>query len=175
MSNVASPQQAYRRNTVLSASPGQLVVMLYDGARKFLRQAVAAMEAGDVERAHKALRRAELIIAHLDATIDDEQGSLPARLHAIYAFCLRHLGAGRMGQDPANLEAVNELLGELREAWAQVAEEVGRGRAPLRASRAVRRRWIAIGRSWTTPSSSSSSRGAAPWGSCRRWPHGGPS
>ena len=48
--------------------------MLYDGARRFLRQANVAMREGQVERAHNTLRRAELIIAHLDGILDFEQG-----------------------------------------------------------------------------------------------------
>lgn len=114
---------AYRRGAVLAASPAGLVVMLYDGARRFLRQATVAMRAGEVERAHNALRRAERIIAHLNGTLDFEQGELPQRLHAIYAFCLSELNAARMDQDPARVEAVSTLLGELREAWAQIASE----------------------------------------------------
>ena len=116
----ASPQ-AYRQNAVLSASPGELIVILYDGARRFLRQATVAMAAGEVERAHNALRRAELIIVHLDGTLDDEQGQISERLHAIYRFCLAHLNRGRMGQDTRMLEEVGNLLGELREAWAGIA------------------------------------------------------
>jgi len=127
MSNLASPEQAYRRSAVLSASPAQLVVMLYDGTRRFLRQAGRAMAAGEVERAHIMLRAGEDIIRHLDATIDDSQGELPGQLHAIYRFCLSHLRSARMEQDPAKLEEVSALLGELREAWAQVAEQVARG------------------------------------------------
>ena len=69
------------------------------------------------------LRRAELIIAHLDGTLDDEQGELAGRLHAIYTFSLRHLVAARFERDPAMLDEVSDLLGELREAWAQVAAE----------------------------------------------------
>jgi flagellar secretion chaperone FliS len=116
----ASPQ-AYRQNAVLSASPSELVVMLYDGARRFLRQASTAMDAGEVERAHHALRRAELIIGHLDGTLDHDQGEISTRLHAIYQFCLTHLNRGRMGQDTRMLEDVGNLLGELRGAWAEVA------------------------------------------------------
>jgi len=128
MSNVATASQAaYRRGEVLAASPGQLVVLLYDGARRFLRQASIAMREGQVERAHRTLRRAEMIIGHLDGTLDFEQGDVAQRLHSIYTFCLSHLNAARMGQDAAKVEQVSELLGELREAWAQVAAEVARG------------------------------------------------
>jgi flagellar protein FliS len=119
---MASPQ-AYRQSAVLSASPGELVVMLYDAARRFLRQASIAMEEGEVERTHNLLRRAELIIGQLDGTLDLEQGQVSERLHAIYQFCLAHLNRGRMGQDTRMLEEVSNLLGELRGAWTEVAEQ----------------------------------------------------
>jgi flagellar protein FliS len=121
MSKLAASPEAYLQSTVLSATPGELIVMLYDGARRFLRQASVAMRAGEIERAHNTLRRGEMIIAHLDGTLDFDQGQLPERLHAIYQFCLAHLNGGRMTQDPTKLEEVSHLLGELREAWAEVA------------------------------------------------------
>ena len=123
MGNVAASPQAYRREAVLAASREQLVVMLYDGARRFLRQAAARMRAREVEPAHNSLRRAELIIAHLDGTLDYDQGELAQQLHALYAFCLRHLNDGRFAQDAAKLDEVCDLLGELRESWAQVAAQ----------------------------------------------------
>jgi flagellar secretion chaperone FliS len=97
--------------------------MLYDGARRFLRQAAAAMRAGEIERAHNTLRRAELIIGHLDATLDHEQGEVAERLDGLYMFCLSHLSSARFDQDAGKLDSVNELLAELREAWAHVAAE----------------------------------------------------
>lgn len=120
---MAASPQAYRQGAVLAASRGQLVVMLYDGARRFLRQAAVAMRDGEVERGHNTLRRAELIIAHLDGTLDFDQGLVSERLHAIYMFCLSHLNSARHNQDADKLEQVSALLGELREAWAQVAAE----------------------------------------------------
>jgi flagellar protein FliS len=121
MANLAATPQAYRRGAVLAASPGELVVILYDGARRFLRQAAAAMEAGEIERAHITLRHAEMIIAHLDSTLDIEQGQIAHSLRQLYGFCLRHLNAARMEKDPAMLAQVSTILGELREAFAQVA------------------------------------------------------
>jgi flagellar protein FliS len=126
MSSLAASPEAYRQGAVLAATPGELVVMLYDGARRFLRQASIAMREGQIERAHNTLRRAELIVAHLDSILDFEQGQVSDRLHAIYLFCLAHLDAARREQDAGKLEEVSELLGELRDAWAQVAEEIAR-------------------------------------------------
>jgi flagellar protein FliS len=123
MSNVAASPQAYRQGTVQVASRAQLVVMLYDGARRFLRQAAVAMRANQVELAHNTLRRAELIIGHLDATLDHDQGEVAERLDGLYMFCLHHLGSARFDQDASKLDVVSELLGELRDAWAQVAAE----------------------------------------------------
>ncbi|HSZ15419.1 MAG TPA: flagellar export chaperone FliS [Solirubrobacteraceae bacterium] len=126
MSNVTASHAAYRRGEVLSATPGQLVVMLYDGARRFMRQAVKAMSSGEPERAHTTLRYAERIVSHLDGTLDYDQGELPQRLHSIYVFCLSQLNAARITQDTGKVEAVSALLGELREAFSQVAAEVDR-------------------------------------------------
>lgn len=120
MSFAASPQ-AYRESAVLTAPPERLVVMLYDGARRFLHQAAAAMRAGDVPVAHERLRRGERIIEHLLATLDMSHGEIPERLEAIYAFCLRELSEARVKQDPERLETVSGLLGELRDAWAEIA------------------------------------------------------
>jgi flagellar secretion chaperone FliS len=124
MNNLTASHAAYRRGEVLAATPAQLVVMLYDGARRFLRQTVAAMNAGEVERAHTSLRHGERIVSHLDGTLDYDQGDLPQRLHMIYTFCLSQLNAARITQDPTKVEEVSGLLGELREAWSQVAAEV---------------------------------------------------
>jgi flagellar protein FliS len=119
--NLAASPQAYRESAVLTATPERLVVMLYDGARRFLRQAAVAMGDGDVPVAHERLRRAEAIVDHLLATLDMSQGEVAQRLDSIYRFCQRLLAEGRIKQDTTQLHKVDELLGELREAWVQVA------------------------------------------------------
>lgn len=119
---------AYRENTILAAAPEQLVVMLYDGAQRFLRRAGAAMQERETERAHNEIRRAEQIIAHLDGVLDyDHDRQLAGRLHTIYRFCLTHAQRARMEQDPAKLREVGRLLGELRESWAQIAGDAAHG------------------------------------------------
>jgi len=112
---------AYRESAVLSATPEVLVVMLYDGARRFLFQAGVAMRDGRIELSHRKLRRAEDIIHHLRDALDMEQGEISERLEAIYLFCLRHLQQARFDRDASKLEQVSTLLGELREAWAAIA------------------------------------------------------
>jgi flagellar protein FliS len=118
---LATTPNAYREAAVLTATGEQLMVMLYDGARRFLYQAGMAMADGKVELSHNKLRRAELIIIHLCDTTDPEQSELAARLHSIYLFCQRHMMQARFDRDPSKLEEVSELLGQLRDAWAEIA------------------------------------------------------
>lgn len=118
--SLATPN-AYRESAVLSAPPEMLVVMLYDGARRFLFQASVAMQNQQIELSHRKLRRAEDIIQHLRDTLDMEQGEISQRLEAIYLFCLRHLQRARFDRDVTKLEQVSGLLAELREAWATIS------------------------------------------------------
>jgi flagellar secretion chaperone FliS len=117
MSYLASSPNAYRESAILTASPEQLVVMLYDGARRFLHQAATAMRNDNIPIAHVKLRRAEAIITHLRDTLDMDQGEVAARLQAIYLFCNRHLNDARVQRDPAKIDEVSSLLADLREAW----------------------------------------------------------
>jgi flagellar secretion chaperone FliS len=120
MSPAAAAPQAYRESSVMSAPPEALVVMLYDGALRFLFQAAVLMREKQIEPMHRKLRRAEDIILHLRDALDMEQGEISERLHAIYMFCLRHL---RQDQDPVKVEDVRKLLSELREAWATISQQ----------------------------------------------------
>ena len=120
MNPYASPQ-AYRESSVLTASPEQLVVMLYDGAGRFLRQADAALGEGAMEHAHERLSRGEAIIDELLATLDMDQGQIAERLQAIYIYCKRCLREARKDREGEKIRLVIRLLGELREAWSHVA------------------------------------------------------
>jgi flagellar protein FliS len=117
---LASSPNAYRESSVLTASRERLVVMLYDGACRFLAQGAAAMREGDISGTHVKLRRAEAIISHLQHTLDMEQGEIPRNLLAIYLFCRRHLNRARIERDPKKVEDVIRLLGQLRDAWEAI-------------------------------------------------------
>ena len=123
MPPLAATPNAYRESAVLSAPPEMLVVMLYDGARRFLFQAGVAMREGKIELSNRKLIRAEDIIQHLRDTLDMEQGEIAQNLEAIYVYCLRRLRQSRFDRDPAALEHVSSLLGRLREAWAAIGPQ----------------------------------------------------
>jgi flagellar protein FliS len=117
-----SSSAAYKQQSILTATPGQLVVMLYDGCLRFLHQSAHAMRDGDVVVAGNRMSRAEAIIDELLATLDLEQGGVIAsRLQGIYVFCCKQLVEARMNRDADMIDTVSGLLAELRESWAQVA------------------------------------------------------
>ena len=119
----AASRSAYQKSAVLTATQEQLIVMLYDGLHRFLFQAARALKDGNVELFHTKLRRADAIINHLTASLDFERGgTLSERLHSIYLFCARHLNEARVQRDHEAVEKVDELLGQLRDAWAQIAK-----------------------------------------------------
>ncbi len=96
--------------------------MLYDGALRFLLQGATLMRAEDQLGCDAKLRRAEAIIDELHSTLDkDRGGDIASRLEGIYVFCKRHLIEARIERDAGMIDRVAELLGELRDSWAQIA------------------------------------------------------
>ena len=116
----ASPA-AYQQQSILTAPPERLVVMLYDGALRFFFQAAVAMREGRRGLSDEKLRRGEAIVDHLIQTLDMSAGEIAQNLEGIYVFCKRHLLEARIERDAAMIDKVSELLGELREAWATIA------------------------------------------------------
>ena len=121
MTPYATAQQAYRDSAILTATPERLVVMLYDGANRFLIQGAAAMRGGDLTVTNDRLRRAEAIINELRSTLDMSAGQVATNLESIYAFCQRLLLEARLKQDADKIDHVARLLRELRDAWDEAA------------------------------------------------------
>ena len=121
MNPYASPA-AYRTNSVMTATPGQLVVMLYDGMARFLKQAEVAAGEGAWGHASDRMAKADAILDELLVTLDVEAGGeLAERLQGIYVFCKRLLIEARVDKDVTQILHAARLLGELRGAWAEAA------------------------------------------------------
>jgi len=121
MSAYAPAPNVYRESAVLTATPQQLVVMLYDGANRFLTQSAVAMREGRPGVAGQKLRRAEAIIDELLTTLDLSVGEIAERLQALYVFFKQHLTAARLEQSADKVEEVARLMRDLRSAWAAAA------------------------------------------------------
>ena len=123
MSAYATASRAYTESSVLTAPPERLVVMLYDGAGRFLARPAESLRGGDACLAGEQIGRAYAIRDEMLATLDREQGGAVAeRLESIYLFCERTLVEAQLRRDPAKVDRVAAMLAELREAWAAIAE-----------------------------------------------------
>ncbi len=121
MTAFATSPDTYKQQSIMTAPPERLVVMLYDGAIRFFFQAAAAMREGVRETAFERLDRGEAIIDHLLATLDMSAGQIAERLEGIYVFSKRLLLEARLERDPDKVDLVRGYLAELRESWAQIA------------------------------------------------------
>ena len=111
----------YRQTQVDTASPTQLVVMLYDGAIRFLSLARQKMGPGDIEARNTLLLKAQRIITHLISSLDLEKGGdVAVNLQRLYTFMLLQIIEANVYDRAAPIDEVVGLLRELRESWVEV-------------------------------------------------------
>ncbi|MCB0872713.1 MAG: flagellar export chaperone FliS [Actinobacteria bacterium] len=131
-SRALSDQSQYTARAVQTASPGQLVVMLYDGMIRFLGKAKAGFASGAPGDAGLALGRAQAICTELRVSLDMTQGEIAANLAGIYDWISEEMTAARLDQDVQRIDRMLPMIADLREAWAQIANtpkpQTGAGR-----------------------------------------------
>lgn len=119
---------AYRRTEVQSRTSLELVVMLYDGALRFLTQAREAMTRGDIRARQTATSRLLAIVSELQSTLDVERGGeIAVQLDALYTYLTERVLAGVAANDVAALDEVRTVLDRLREGWQTIAQEQATG------------------------------------------------
>ena len=113
----------YQNNQILSASPEQILILLYDGSIRFCRQAIHAMEAGQRKVQAEKISRAMAIICEFANTLDHKVGGeIATDLDALYSFMTRELTRANLQNDREALETVEDLLTGLRETWVEAIE-----------------------------------------------------
>jgi flagellar secretion chaperone FliS len=114
--------EAYRRTEAQSASPMQLVVMLYDGAVRFLNEARDADVRGDLRARAEALTRVSAIVAECHVSLDLERGGTVAlELDRLYSYISARLIDITVNRDASAIPEVLTLMSTLRDAWAEAA------------------------------------------------------
>ncbi len=113
----------YQNNQILNASPEQILIMLYDGAIRFCRQAMQAMDRGDTVEKSEKINRVMAIVSEFANTLDHQVGgAIAADLDALYAYMLRELSTANLENRRASLETVETLLSDLRQTWIEAIE-----------------------------------------------------
>lgn len=112
----------YREMEVSSATPGQLVVILYDHLLTHLARAGQAMSREQIGPRSDALQVCRTVITELLVTLDRERGgNVAVHLGAIYSFLLGELTTLGLRPEPARLERITNIVRELRDAFSQIA------------------------------------------------------
>lgn len=110
----------YLADKVATASPAQLVAMLFDAGVQAVRQAVAANAAGNHFEAGRRLVKAQDVVMELRCSLNfDAGGELARNLDALYAYAFRRLVEANVGRDAALMGEVLAILEPLRDAWRE--------------------------------------------------------
>ena len=116
---------AYLKTRVLTASPEQLQLMLYDGAIRFCEQARVAIEAKDIEKSYKLITRAEDIVMELTNGLrDDIDPETCANMRNLYIFCYERLVDANLKKELSCLDDAVKVLRHMRETWVLLIEKL---------------------------------------------------
>lgn len=121
----------YRKAQMETIGPEDSVALVYDGARRSVDLALAALEAKNYEEVSRHTGKAQLIFSELMATLNFDAGEMAQNLFRLYEYWGWRLSEGLIHRDPEPFREVSKILGEMRDAWADAARQ-------MRAQRAVR-------------------------------------
>ena len=114
----------YRKSSVNGASPVALVVMLYDGALRFMETGRLAMTRKELEAQNAALQKAQKIVLELMSALDLRKGGdVATNLMALYSYVLGELVAANLEDKPERIENAIRTMSELRQGWSEIERQ----------------------------------------------------
>ncbi|MBQ1940577.1 MAG: flagellar export chaperone FliS [Anaerovibrio sp.] len=114
--------EAYKRQQVMTATPEALTLMLYNGALRFMKEGMDAMEKKDYEQCNTSLQKAQKIIMEFQATLKMEY-EISHQLMPLYDYVYNSLVEANMKSNPAKVQESIDLIKELRDAWAEAMKK----------------------------------------------------
>ena len=113
----------YQHNQVATASPEQILLMLYDGAIRFTRRAISGIEDNKPDMKRSGIAKAMAIITEFSNSLNHQIGGKIAEdLDALYDFMIRELSSVNVNNDIDKLRAVEKLLVDLRQTWGEAVD-----------------------------------------------------
>ena len=109
----------YNNSKILTASPAELTLMLYEGAIKFCNIAITAVEQKDIQKAHDNIVKTQKIIEHFRVTLDMKY-PVAQDSERVYVYLEQRLVQANMKKDPEILQEVLEHLHTMRDTWKEV-------------------------------------------------------
>ena len=110
---------AYANNKIMTASPAELTLMLYDGAIKFCNIAITGIEENDIQKAHTNIVKTERIIEEFQATLDHKY-PVAKDFDEVYGYLMARLREANMKKDKEILKEVLKHLRTMRDTWKEV-------------------------------------------------------
>ncbi|MCM0761007.1 flagellar export chaperone FliS [Sporomusa sphaeroides DSM 2875] len=123
--NAANTANVYKNQQIMTASPEELTLMLYNGAIRFTVESMQALDRGNLEKANAANLRAQDIVREFMCTLD-MQYEISQNYYKLYDYIEYRLMQGNIKKDKSQLEEAKNLLTELRDTWMQ-AMKLARG------------------------------------------------
>ena len=120
----ASAYQQYNNSKILTASPAELTLMLYDGCIKFCNIAMMAIDSKDIVKAHNNIKKAERIILEFQSTLDFKY-EVANDFNNIYTYVLRRLREANVKKDREILDECVTHMRSLRDTWKEVMKTAG--------------------------------------------------
>ncbi len=114
-----NPYAQYNQNKILTASPAELTLMLYDGAIKFCNIAIMGVEQNDIQKAHTNIMKVQKIIEEFQITLNFKY-EIANDFNNVYNYLMKRLREANMTKDKAILEEVLEHLHTMRDTWKEV-------------------------------------------------------
>lgn len=109
----------YNRNKIMTASPAELTLMLYEGAIKFCNIAIIGIEQGNIQKAHTNIMKVQKIIEEFQITLNFDY-PIANEYNTIYNYLIKRLREANIKKDKDILEEVNGHIRTLRDAWKEV-------------------------------------------------------
>lgn len=117
-----NPYAQYTNSKILTASPAELTLMLYEGAIKFGNLAIMAIEQSDIEKAHINIIKVQKIIDEFRATLDRKY-EVAEDFDKIYRYLLKRLLEANLSKDKEIMEEIVEHLRSMRDNWKEVMKK----------------------------------------------------
>lgn len=125
MAPLNNPYAQYQNNKIMTASPAELTLMLYEGAIKFCNIAIMGIEQGDIEKAHNNNMKVQRIIKEFIASLDDKY-EVSKDFQNVYDYLLRRLHEANISKDKEIMEEVLTHLRTMRDTWKEVMKLAGK-------------------------------------------------
>lgn len=123
-----NPYAQYTNNRIATASPGELTLMLYEGAIKFCNIGIIGIEEQNIQKAHDNIMKAEAIVRELRLTLNHKY-PVAKDFENVYNYLIRRLHEANLRKDKEILEEVNKHLRSMRDTWKEVLRMCRSGEA----------------------------------------------